>query len=154
MAETVKQEINGHAYEIKPFMGMHGWRIQLRLSKMIGPALKEAIGAIPKGKVANMLNVEIDPAALGGGVAALFDAISANDPDGKFVAEMLSQTMRNGAVLTPDEINKVYAANYVEMMKAIFAVVAANGFFGISDTGLGALSSLVAQQSPAPSTKG
>jgi hypothetical protein len=134
-------------------MGMHGWRLQLRLSQMIGPALEKAIGAMPKGKVTDMLSAEIDPSALGSGVVALFDAIASNDPRGEYVAELLSQTTRNGVLLSQGEINKVYAANYLEMMKAIFAVVAANGFFGLSGIGLDALPGLMAQASPARSTK-
>jgi hypothetical protein len=153
MAEAVNRTIDGNEYVIKPFMGMAGWRMQLRLSKMIGPALKEAIGALPKGKVADMLSSEIDPSALGGGVAALFEAIADQDPKGEFVAELLSHTTRNGALLTPSVINDVFAANYLEMMKAVFAVVSANGFFGLSGIGLDGLTGLIAQPSPARSTK-
>lgn len=149
MAESVHKTINGHDYEIKPFMGMHGWRIQMRLGKMIGPALKEVLGGLPKGAVADLMKAEVDPAMFGNGVSAFVDAIAANDPQGVFVAELLSQTQRNGIVLSEREINKVFAANYAEMMKAIVAVVSANGFFGLDAIGMGALSGLMAVKSQA-----
>lgn len=148
MAESVKKTINGHDYEIKPFLGMHGWRMQVRLGKLVGPALKEALGSLPKGAVADLMNAEVDPSMFGGGVSAFIDAIATNDPDGKFAAELLSQTQRNGVVLSEHEINKAYAANYAEMMKALVAVVVANGFFGLDAIGTDGLSSLMAGNSP------
>jgi hypothetical protein len=149
MADAVTKTINSHDYEIKPFMGMHGWRIQVRLGKMVGPALKEALGSLPKGAVNDLMKAEIDPAMFGGGVSAFIDAIATNDPKGEFVAELLSQTQRDGVLLSQHEINKVYAANYGEMMKALVAVVVANGFFGLDAIGTDGLSGLMAGNSPA-----
>lgn len=153
MAENVHKTIDGNEYEIAPFLGMVGLRMQIRLSSMIGPALKEAIGALPKGKVSDLLNSSIDPAAIGSGVVALFQAIAEKDPKGEFIAELLSQTQRNGVVLSQNTINKVYAANYGEMMKAVFAVVTANGFFGLGGIGLDGLPGLMAQNFPENSKK-
>lgn len=152
MAEPVIKEIDGHEYEIAPFLGMRGWQMQMKLGKMIGPALKEAIGALPKGKVQNLMSAEIDPAMIGGAVTSFVDALATNDPEGKFAAQLLSQTQRDGVALSESTINKVYAANYGEMFKALIAVVVANGFFGLGDTGLDALQGLVAN-SPESSTK-
>lgn len=150
MAENVEKTIDGHTYEISPFMGMRGWKIQMKLGKMIGPSIKEALGALPKGQLQNILEGEIDPAMFGGAITAFIDAVAEGDPDGKFVAELLSQTQRDGVVLSENQINKIYAANYIEMAKALVAVVVANGFFGLGDTGLD-LGALVAA-SPESST--
>lgn len=152
MAEPISKEIDGHDYEIAPFLGMRGWQMQMKLGKMIGPALKEGISALPKGKVESLMSAEIDPAMIGGAVTAFVDALATNDPKGEFAAQLLSQTQRDGVALNENTINKVYAANYGEMFKALIAVVAANGFFGLGDTGLDALQGLV-ETSPARSKK-
>ena len=143
MIEPVTKTINGNEYVITPFAGMHGWKLQTRLGKMIGPALKEVIGSLPKGKIANLMDSDIDPSVLGGGIAALIDAIASGDPQGEFVAELLSQTTRNGALLRAATINDVYAANYTEMFKAVIAVVGANGFFGLPADSTGFVSGLL-----------
>lgn len=146
MAEPVQKDINGHAYEIKPFNGMTGWRMQARLGKMIGPAIREALGALPKGKVENLMSSKIDPAMFGGAAAAFVDAIATQDPDGKFAAELLSYTTRDGV---PVNISEHYAANYAEMFKALIAVVQANDFFGIGSFGFQGALETAAQASPA-----
>ena len=143
MIEPMTKTINGNEYVITPFAGMHGWKLQTRLGKMIGPALKEVFGSIPKGQIANLMDSDIDPAMLGGGIAALIDAIASGDPQGELVAELLSQTTRNEALLRPATINDVYAANYTEMFKAVIAVVGANGFFGLPADSTGFLSGLL-----------
>lgn len=152
MAENISKDIDGHEYEIAPFTGMRGWKMQMRLGKMVGPAIKEGIGALSPGKAKDLMGAEIDPSKFGGAVSAFIDALASNDPDGKFAAELLSQTQRDGIALNETTINKVYAANYGEMFKALIAVVVANGFFGLGDTGLAALQSLV-ETSPENSTK-
>lgn len=149
MAETVKKQIDGNDYEIAPFLGMHGWRLQMRLGKMLGPSIKAVIDGMPAGQVASIMQANVDPAMIGNGVAAFIDALTENDPDGKLVEQLLSQTQRNGVLLSQHEINKVFAANYGEMMKAVIAVVVANGFFGLSATGLDMVQGLMAHQSPA-----
>ena len=147
--ESVHKTIDGHDYEIAPFLGMHGYRIQLRLGRMIGPSIKEALGALPKGQVANLMNAEVDPAMFGGAVSAFIDALASNDPQGEFVAELLSQTQRDGKLLNKHNIDREYAANYTEMFKAVIAVVTANNFFGLANIGnLGAVLQQVAANSP------
>ena len=154
MADSVHKTIDGHEYEIKPFLGMHGWRMQIKLGKMLGPAVKDAIASLPKGKLDQLMKAEIDPAMIGGGVSAFIEAVAENDPDGAFAAKLLSQTQRNGRLLNEGEINKAYAANYSEMFKALIAVVVANNFFGVGSFGLGAIvSETAARNSPESSTK-
>lgn len=159
-SNVVTKTIDGHEYEIAPFLGMRGWQMQMKLGKMIGPALKEAIGALPKGSVKSLMSADIDPSMVGGAVTAFIDALASGDPDGKFAAQLLSQTQRDGVALNESTINKAYSANYGEMFKALIAVVVANGFFGLGDTGLELIKSLVNQaeaqseaQSPEKSTK-
>ena len=154
MAESVHKTIDGQEYEIKQFLGLHGVRMQFKLGQMLGPAIKEAIGALPKGKIDSILKSEIDPAKIGGAVSSFFDALSEKDPEGAFVTKLLSQTQRNGRLLTEAEINRAYAANYVEMVKALLAVVVANDFFGTGSFGFDALASgMTDQNSPESSTK-
>ena len=136
MIEPVKKTIDGHEYEIAPFLGMHGWRLQMRLSKLVGPSIRDGLAALSGKGVQNLMEAEIDVSALGGALAGFMDAIAVNDPRGELLAELLSQTQRDGRLLTENNINEVYAANYAEMIKAVVAVVNANNFFGIASFGL------------------
>ena len=136
MIEQVDKSINGNNYLIMPFPAMQGWRLQMRLGKLLSQPIKEALSALPKGKLDNLMSGEIDPAMLGGAIGSLMDSLSENDPQGKLVAELLANTSRNGEKLTENKINEVYAVNYDEMFKAIIAVIGANNFFGMASFGL------------------
>lgn len=149
MIEPVKKTIDGQEYEIAPFLGMHGWRLQMRLSKMVGPSIRDGLAALSKKGVQSIMEAEIDGSALGGAVAAFMDAIADNDPRGELMAELLSQTQRNGRLLTENNINEVYSANYAEMIKAVIAVINANDFFGIASFGLASGLEKVAAGNPA-----
>ena len=142
--------IDGNEYEIAPFLGLYGWKIQVRLGKMLAPAIKEAIAGLDPKKG---LDGEVNLSQMGGAISTLLEAISANDPNGDFVAELLSQTTRNGAILNKNTINSAYQANYLEMGKALIEVIKANNFFGIASSGVASAVSKMAQHFPANSTK-
>ena len=93
------------------------------------------MSALPKGKLDNLLTGDIDPKLFGGAIDSFISALATNDPKGEFVAELLQNTLRDGNKLSTIEINTVYAGNYLEMMKAVIAVISANGFFGLSNFG-------------------
>lgn len=138
--ETIKKEITdaegqSHNYEIYKFTGLQGWNYQIRLGKILAPAIKEALSALPKGKLDKLLTGDIDPKLFGGAIDSFINALATNDPKGDFVAELLQNTLRDGNKLSTIEINTVYAGNYLEMMKAVIAVISANGFFGLSNFG-------------------
>lgn len=138
--ETIKKEITdaegqSHNYEIYKFTGLQGWNYQIRLGKILAPAIKEALSALPKGKLDKLLTGDIDPKLFGGAIDSFINALATNDPKGDFVAELLQNTLRDGNKLSTIEINTAYAGNYLEMMKAVIAVISANGFFGLSNFG-------------------
>ena len=138
--ETIKKEITdaegkSHNYEIYKFTGLQGWNYQIRLGKILAPAIKEALSALPKGKLDKLLTGDIDPKLFGGAIDSFINALATNDPKGDFVAELLQNTLRDGNKLSTIEINTVFAGNYLEMMKAVIAVISANGFFGLSNFG-------------------
>ena len=138
--ETIKKEITdaegkSHSYEIYKFTGLQGWNYQIRLGKILAPAIKEALSALPKGKLDKLLTGDIDPKLFGGAIDSFINALATNDPKGEFVAELLQNTLRDGNKLSTIEINTVFAGNYLEMMKAVIAVISANGFFGLSNFG-------------------
>ena len=138
--ETIKKTITdaegqSHEYEIYKFTGLQGWNYQIRLGKILAPAIKEALSALPKGKLDKLLTGDIDPKLFGGAIDSFINALATNDPKGDFVAELLQNTLRDGNKLSTIEINTVYAGNYLEMMKAVIAVISANGFFGLSNFG-------------------
>lgn len=138
--ETIKKEITdaegqSHNYEIFKFTGLQGWNYQIRLGKILAPAIKEALSALPKGKLDKLLTGEIDPKLFGGAIDSFINALATNDPKGEFISELLQNTLRDGNKLSTIEINTVYAGNYIEMIKAVIAVISANGFFGLSNFG-------------------
>lgn len=138
--KTIKKTITdadgqSHEYEIYKFTGLQGWNYQIRLGKILAPAIKEALSALPKGKLDKLLTGDIDPKLFGGAIDSFINALATNDPKGDFVAELLQNTLRDEKKLTITEINTVYAGNYLEMMKAVIAVISANGFFGLSNFG-------------------
>ena len=138
--ETIKKEITdadgqSHEYEIYKFTGLQGWNYQIRLGKILAPAIKEALGALPKGKLDKLLTEDIDPKLLGGAIDSFINALAINDPKGEFVSQLLENTLRDEKKLNINEINKVYAGNYIELIKAVIAVISSNGFFGLSNFG-------------------
>lgn len=138
--ESIKKEITdaegqSHNYEIYKFTGLQGWNYQIRLGKILAPAIKEALSALPKGKLDKLLTGDIDPKLFGGAIDSFINALAINDPKGEFVAELLQNTLRDGNKLSTIEINTAYAGNYLEMMKAVIAVISANSFFGLSNFG-------------------
>ena len=138
--ETIKKTITdaegqSHSYEIYKFTGLQGWNYQIRLGKILAPAIKEALSALPKGKLDKLLTGDIDPKLFGGAIDSFINALAINDAKGDFVAELLQNTLRDEKKLTTIEINTVYAGNYLEMMKAVIAVISSNGFFGLSNFG-------------------
>lgn len=138
--ETIKKEITdaegqSHSYEIYKFTGLQGWNYQIRLGKILAPAIKEALSALPKGKLDKLLTGDIDPKLFGGAIDSFINALATNDAKGDFVAELLQNTLRDGNKLNTIEINTAYAGNYLEMIKAVIAVISANGFFGLSNFG-------------------
>ena len=146
--ETIKKTITdadgqSHEYEIYKFTGLQGWNYQIRLGKILAPAIKEALSALPKGKLDKLLTGDIDPKLFGGAIDSFINALATNDPKGDFVAELLQNTLRDGNKLSTIEINTAYAGNYLEMMKAVIAVISSNGFFGLTSLSLGNLESLV-----------
>lgn len=146
--ETIKKTITdadgqSHEYEIYKFTGLQGWNYQIRLGKILAPAIKEALSALPKGKLDKLLTGDIDPKLFGGAIDSFINALATNDPKGDFVAELLQNTLRDGNKLSTIEINTVFAGNYLEMMKAVIAVISSNGFFGLTSLSLGNLESLV-----------
>lgn len=146
--ESIKKTITdsdgqSHEYEIFKFTGLQGWNYQIRLGKILAPAIKEALSALPKGKLDKLLTGEVDPKLLGGAIDSFINALSDNDPRGEFISQLLENSHRDGNKLSTIEINTVYAGNYLEMMKAVIAVISANGFFGLTSLSLGSLESLV-----------
>ena len=138
--ESIKKTITDadrqpHEYEIFKFTGLQGWNYQIRLGKILAPAIKEALSALPKGKLDKLLTGDIDPKLFGGAIDSFINALATNDPKGEFVAELLQNTLRDGNKLSTIEINTAYAGNYLEMMKAVIAVISSNGFFGLSNFG-------------------
>ena len=150
MSTAVNETIDGHEYTFHPFLGMQGWRLQIRLAKILGPSVKEALAALPDdpADVKSLMNAKIDLSVAGSAVEKLTDALAEHDPEGQLVAALLANTERDGKQLKPGVIDRAYSGNYVEMVKAIIGVIRANSFFGMADIGLDEEAGQEADRSP------
>ncbi|MBE0434622.1 MAG: hypothetical protein IBX56_02325 [Methylomicrobium sp.] len=145
MIDPINKTIDGENYEIAPFAAVRGYRLQLRLGKIVGPAIRAALSG-SDGDINSIGDINLDAATIGALIGALIEELSVNDQNGELLIELFSQTQRNGILLTAPNIDKAYAANYVEMGKALFAIIQANNFFG---AGVGGLASAISKNSNA-----
>lgn len=127
MIESKKVLINNVNYEITPFPGMQGWKIQLKLGKVLSPAFKSILE--------NENFLESDVSNLGCVLKDFLEQLYNFDPNGDFVLELLSKTQRENMLITRGLFDQVYSANYQELAKVLWEVVKTNGFFHLNAIG-------------------
>ena len=127
MIESKKVLINNVNYEITPFPGMQGWKIQLKLGKVLSPAFKNILE--------NENFLEQDVSNLGLVLKDFLEQLYNFDPNGDFVLELLSKTQRENMLITRGIFDQVYSANYVELSKVLWEVIKTNGFFSLNAIG-------------------
>lgn len=127
MIESKKILINNTNYEITPFPGMQGWKIQLKLGKVLSPAFKSILE--------NENFLESKASNLGLILKDFLEQLYNFDPNGDFVLELLSKTQRENMLVTRGLFDQVYSANYTELAKVLWEVIKTNGFFQLNDIG-------------------
>ncbi len=122
MLEKHEREINDVPYTVEHFPAMKGMRIAVRLAKTFGGGIGEAAA----GGVESVMDMDI---------AAVVQGITSNldeEETPKLILELMANTERNGVKITKEVFDKVYAANYGELLKALQFVLEVNfgGFIG------------------------
>lgn len=108
-------------YKCTQFPAMTGMRLAVKLAKTFGGGL----GAV-SGDIASVMDMDVSKVV--NGILENLD----EEKTPQLISELLSKTERNGVFLTTDVIDKVYAANYGELFKALQFVLEVNfgGFIG------------------------
>lgn len=122
MLEKIERTIDDQPYETTQFPAMKGMRIAVRLAKTFGGGIGEAAS----GGVESVMDMDI---------SKVVQAIVGNldeEATPQLIVDLLSTTKRNDVQLTKEAIDKVYAANYGELFKALQFVLEVNfgGFIG------------------------
>lgn len=122
MLQKIERTIEDQAYETTQFAAMKGMRLAVKLAKTFGGGIGEAAA----GGVESVMDMD---------VAKVVQAIVANldeESTPTLILDLLSTTSRNGVLLNKEAIDKVYAANYGELFKALQFVLEVNfgGFIG------------------------
>ena len=112
-----KRVINGHEWEIYPWDGMHGLRMQARLAKLIGPAIGQAGGADKQSLM------EMDVGAV---IGALVERVDAQETP-QLIRDMLHGTSVDGQDVSMDKFfNEHFAGNYAELYEGLAHIVRVN----------------------------
>lgn len=113
--EAQKQIINGHEWEVTPWDGMHGLRMQTRLGRFVGPVLGQVGGA------ENVLDADVS-----GIITALADRIDDKDTP-QLIRDMLYGAFVDGKDITMDRVfNEHFSANYGELYQGLAFVLRVN----------------------------
>ena len=90
---------------------MQNYSLFLKVSAIVGDSLPELSESF--------LGSEGSYRGIGEAVNKLVSSVYVNDPEGKILLQILSQTQRNGIPINKDNFNKFYMGNMGEMMEAL-----------------------------------
>lgn len=122
--EAKKKSINGHEWEVYPWDGMHGLRMQARLSKVIGPVIGQVVGS---GK--DIMDADVEAIA-----NTLIDRIDNDTP--QLIRDMLYGAFVGGKDISQDRVfNEHFAANFAELYKGLVFILEVNfgDFLSLAD---------------------
>lgn len=144
--ETRERSIGGHSYRVTQFPGRMGLRLQVRLVKLLGPA----VGTLAAD--GNVMDAQIDGGMIGKAVGLLADRLE-EDAVEKLVVELLSGTRRDGGELGGAQIDLAFAGHYGELLQVLAFVIEVNygDFLGALTTGPGAVGQGASVRSPGSS---
>lgn len=113
--EPERTTINGHEWEVYPWDGMHGLRMQARLGRALGPA------------IASMSNVEdvmdMDVQQIVGALSGQID----EKETPQLIRDMLHGASVEGKDVTMDRVfNEHFSANYAELYEGLAFIVRVN----------------------------
>jgi hypothetical protein len=110
MLEKVSKTINGQQYEFGHLPAMYNTNLFIKFTSIIGGSLSKFFGAMNS----------TDLSLIGEGVSKIMTSIHVNDPEGKIILDIMTQTTRNGVSINKDTFNQFYTGNIEEMVEALF----------------------------------
>ena len=108
-----EQTIQGHNYTVGSFPPLYNYQLFLKVSAILG----ECLGDVLDG----FFNKESEASykSIGDAINKVLSSLYINDPDGKLVLELMSQTQRDGKLINKDTFNAFYTGNLGEFMEAL-----------------------------------
>jgi hypothetical protein len=160
MLKSEETTINGTKYRVTQLPYSKGKSLMLRLSKVLGPAIAEAIAQAPKDQDLGDMQVS----ALGGSLSGAFDKLVHNlsEEDFDFAVETFGTythiTDGKGQLKALDASEREfrYAGNWGELFQWLVFAFRVNylGFSNGRDALTGVLARVQAMTSPSPSPSG
>lgn len=135
MLEPEKVTINETDYTIFPFTGMIGWRLQIKLGKILSPALTDFLKCLPKEADKGVNFGDLEVSSLGGALNKLAEALFDFDPQGNFVLEILGKTQKDGVFINKNTFDIHFAGNYYDLVLLLYHVINVNNFFNVGSFG-------------------
>lgn len=130
MTET--KIINGHEYSVTKFPARMGFKLQLKLGKLLLPLVSSFIGG--KGSANDIMNSEVNLEKI---LGALVDRLDEEHVE-KLMFQLLSLTRRDNREVKNDSFfDEMYSGNYGELLEALVFIVSINfgNLFKKKDTG-------------------
>jgi len=113
--ESAKKMINGNEWEVLPWDGMHGLKMQAKLGRVIGPVLGSAGGS------ESVMDADVQSV-----ITALADRIDERETP-ELIRAMLHGTSVEGKDITIDRVfNEHFSANYGELYQGLMFIVQVN----------------------------
>lgn len=122
----VERQFEGHRVSVTPFMARKGLNLQLRLVKILGPAIKDLITTDVMAKIkSGEKNFELPIEKL---ISAVESVLTGPNSDTLYslIIELLSNSSVNGTNLTEEMFDVIFAKEYILIYKILFFVLEVN----------------------------
>lgn len=147
--QTQERTIDGVSFSVTQFPARAGHNLQIRLGKMLLPAIGALAGEAALGgrqvKAQDILDAEISGANVGAALNLLADRIP--DNFSAFALELFQFTRADGREIKPAVYDELFAGRYELVYQALAFVVEVNGFFPLGAIG-DRLAKLLAEKRP------
>lgn len=123
--ETRSKTIDGTKYTVTQFPARLGFRLKIRLARLLAPAIGPLLGGVDASNLSKLADVDVNSAMTGKGFASLFETA---DPDVllDLVLELLRDTRREGHEIDEALFDREFAANYGHLYKVLAFVISVN----------------------------
>lgn len=122
MRETQTKSINGHKWEVTPYPGMYGLKIQSRIIPFL-KGISGIVNGVLKSKSNNVLETDID-------IGSLVESIISNIDEEKtptLIKDILFGARVDGRDVYSDKaFNEIFSANYAELYQGLYFVLQVN----------------------------
>ena len=142
--KTIEKTVDGHNVKIVQFNGVRGFRLKVRLFKLLLPILgtlfkSDLLKGLQEGKdTKEGLLEEFMGSDLSKVLPSILQKAAETIEEETFfrlVMDLLSGTFIDNRELNEDFFGEIFAANYFLVYKILTEVIKANNFFGNGDIG-------------------